>query len=118
MTEIPGPAYRIVTRRLVLRCWDPKDVFLLKQAVEQSVDHLRTFMPWAHAEPVELQTRIDRLRRWRGMFDLGQDFVYGIFSPDESCVLGGSGLHTRVGEGAREIGYWIHKDFTNQGLAT
>jgi len=27
-------------------------------------------------------------------------------------------LHTRAGEHAREIGYWIHADFINQGLAT
>jgi RimJ/RimL family protein N-acetyltransferase len=90
----------------------------MKQAVDQSLDHLRTFMPWAYAEPQELQQKIDRIRQFRGKFDLGQDFVYGIFSQDESRVLGGTGLHTRVGEGAREIGYWIHKEFTNLGLAT
>jgi len=33
-------------------------------------------------------------------------------------VLGSTGLHTRVGAGAREIGYWIHQDYINQGLAT
>ena len=36
----------------------------------------------------------------------------------ESELLGSSGLHTRVGVGAREIGYWVHKDFLNQGLTT
>ena len=34
---------------------------------------------------------------FRGSFDLGQDFVYGVFSADESEVLGGTGLHTRAG---------------------
>lgn len=52
------------------------------------------------------------------MFDLGQDFFYGIFAREEVQVLGASGLHTRAGEGAREIGYWIHKHHVNQGLAT
>jgi RimJ/RimL family protein N-acetyltransferase len=65
-----------------------------------------------------LQARIERLRSWRGQFDLGQDFVYGVFSLDEREVLGSSGLHTRAGEGAREIGYWIHVNHINQGLAT
>ena len=32
--------------------------------------------------------------------------------------MGGTGLHTRIGPDAREIGYWIHQDFINQGLAT
>jgi RimJ/RimL family protein N-acetyltransferase len=54
----------------------------------------------------------------RGEFDLGRDFVYGIFSRDESLVLGSSGLHTRVGELAREIGYWIHAHHLGQGYAT
>jgi RimJ/RimL family protein N-acetyltransferase len=33
-------------------------------------------------------------------------------------VLGGTGLHTRAGAGTGEIGYWVHKDYINQGLAT
>jgi RimJ/RimL family protein N-acetyltransferase len=33
-------------------------------------------------------------------------------------VLGGTGLHTRLGEKALEIGYWIHVDHTNRGYAT
>jgi RimJ/RimL family protein N-acetyltransferase len=65
-----------------------------------------------------MDERVELLRRFRGQFDLNQDFVYGIFNPDETGVLGGTGLHTRVGEGAREIGYWIHVDFINRGLAT
>ncbi|RMD61923.1 N-acetyltransferase [Candidatus Parcubacteria bacterium] len=112
------PACRIQTERLVIRCWDPKDAPLLKDAVDRSREHLKPWMPWAHGEPEPLQAYIERLRQYRGKFDLGQDFVFGIFNQDESQVLGGCGLHTRLGEGAREIGYWIHKDFIGQGLAT
>ncbi len=116
--SIAGPAYRIQTPRLVIRCWQPADAPLLQAATTQSLDHLLPWMPWAHNEPEDLQTKVERLRRFRGLFDLGQDFIYGIFNLDESQVLGGSGLHTRAGEGAREIGYWIHRDYINQGLAT
>jgi len=35
-----------------------------------------------------------------------------------ALLLGAAGLHTRAGEGAREIGYWIHKAHLRQGLAT
>jgi len=117
-TAIPGPAYRVRTRRLVLRCWEPADAALLKAAIDANLEHLRPWMPWADDEPQELQTKIALLRQWRGKFDLGQDFVYGIFSADGRQVLGSSGLHTRVGEGAREIGYWIDVDHINRGLAT
>jgi RimJ/RimL family protein N-acetyltransferase len=74
-------------------------------------------MPWAREE-TNLQMHIDRLRQFRGAFDLGRDFVYGILSRDESQVLGSSGLHTRADELARMIGYWIHVDHTRQGYAT
>jgi len=113
-----GPAYRVCTSRLVLRCWHPWDAPLLKAAVDESLEHLRPWMTWASQEPERLQAKVERLRRWRGAFDLGRDFAYGVFSPDEESVLGASGLHTGVGDGAREIGYWIRVDHVNQGLAT
>ena len=75
------------------------------------------WMPWADDEPTPLDERIDRLRRFRGMFDLGQDFIYGLFTRDETEVVGGSGLHTRVGEGALEIGYWLRASRVGAGLA-
>lgn len=116
--QAAGPAYRIVTPRLVIRCWDPADAPRMKEAIDASVDHLRPWMPWARDEPQPLQQKIDYLRGARGRFDLGQDFVYGIFDRQESRVLGGTGLHPRLGPEALEIGYWIHVDFTGQGLVT
>jgi RimJ/RimL family protein N-acetyltransferase len=113
-----GPAYRVQTARLVLRCWQPADASLLQTAITASVEHLRPWMPWVETEPEEIQQKIDRLRLFRGKFDLGEDFIYAIFNHDESQVLGGTGLHLRIGAAAREIGYWIHKDYINQGLAT
>jgi RimJ/RimL family protein N-acetyltransferase len=74
-------------------------------------------MPWAHDEPRSLDDRIGLLRGFRGRFDLGEDFVYGIFSRDEGQTLGGSGLHTRAGEGALEIGYWIRSSAVGRGYA-
>jgi RimJ/RimL family protein N-acetyltransferase len=112
-----GPAYRLVTPRLVLRCWQPADAPLLKQAIDESREHLRPWMPWAQA-PEPLEAYVQRLRETRARFDLGQDFSYGVWDPAETQVLGACGLHTRVGEGAREIGYWIHQAHVNRGLMT
>ncbi len=113
-----GPAYRIETDRLVIRCWDPKDAPLAHEAILASLDHLQAWMPWAHEEPKALPERVQSLRIYRGKFDLGEDFAYGIFSNDESKVLGATGLHTRRGVGVREIGYWIRSGYHSQGLAT
>ena len=112
------PPYRIESERLVVRCWEPRDAPLLKDAIDTSLDHLRPWMPWAHDEPQTLDEKVDLLRGFRGRFDAGEDFVYGIFSADESEVLGGSGLHTRAGEGALEIGYWLRVGATGRGFAT
>jgi RimJ/RimL family protein N-acetyltransferase len=119
MSEIlRGPAYRIETERLVLRCWQPTDAPLLKSAVDASLQDLRAFLPWAFDEPQPLDAKVELLRRFRGRFDLGEDFVYGIFDREEKHALGGTGLHTRVGDGAREIGYWIASPHAGRGLAT
>jgi len=117
MLPYPGPAYRIHTRRTIIRCYNPTDADLLKTAVDESRDHLRTFLPWADV-PSGFQDTVQLLRTFRGNFALGQDFVYGIFNLEETRLLGGTGLHTRIGKNVREIGYWIHKDAIGQGLAT
>lgn len=118
MDEPQQPAYRIVTERLVVRCWEPTDAPRLKEAVDSSLEHLRPWLPWAHQEPQTLAQKIELLRGFRGRFDLGEDFVYGIFDRDEARVLGGTGLHTRVGPHAREIGYWLRTDAEGKGFMT
>jgi len=113
-----SPAYRIVTERLVVRCWDPADARKLKEAIDSSIEHLRAWMPWAYNEPQTLEEKVALLRGFRGQFDKDEDFVYAIFDREESRVLGGSGLHTRIGEHAREIGYWIRADAEGNGYVT
>lgn len=117
-SKIINLAYRIETKRLVIRCYDPSDAKMLEQSVLESVEHLKPWMPWAHNEPVSIEERTKAVQRFRGMFDLGENYIYGIFNQDEKRLLGGTGLHPRIGDNQVEIGYWIHKDFINQGLVT
>jgi len=116
--NIATPAYRIETKRLVLRCWDPKDAILIQEAAAANKEHLLPFMPWAADEPQTVEQKVELMRKFRGLFDRGEDYIYGIFNQDESRALGGTGLHTRPEDNALEIGYWLHKDFINQGLIT
>jgi RimJ/RimL family protein N-acetyltransferase len=102
---------------VTIRCWDPRDAPLLKDAIDTSLEHLRPWMPWTAYEPTTLDEKAELLRMFRGRFDLGEDFVYGIFAPDESEVVGGSGLHTRRGPNALEIGYWIRASRVGRGFA-
>ena len=117
-SKISNPAYRIETERLVVRCYAPSDAQMLADSVTESLEHLKPWMPWAHAEPEAIEVKENRLKRARGLFDLNRDYIYGIFNPEETKLLGGTGLHTRLSENELEIGYWIHKDYVNQGLVT
>jgi RimJ/RimL family protein N-acetyltransferase len=53
-------------------------------------------------------------RGWEG----GSDFAYVALDPEDGAVLGGSGLHRRIGPRAIEIGYWVHVDHGRRGVAT
>jgi RimJ/RimL family protein N-acetyltransferase len=113
-----GPAYRIITDRLVIRCWGPDDAVSFKLAIDSSLPHLRPWVTWAASEPSPLDQKVAWLRKARGEFDLGLDYAYGIFSRDESEVIGGAGLHLRQGLNTREIGYWIASAHCQKGYAT
>ena len=116
--EGPPAPYRIETERLVLRCWEPRDAPLLKDALDSSLEHLRPFMDWAHDEPEPVAAKAARLRAFRALFDTGESFVMGIFDRAEAQVLGGTGFHPRIGPGGLEIGYWVRASATRQGIAT
>ena len=111
-------AYRITTDRLVIRCWDPADAALLKEAVDSSLEHLLPWMPWAAAEPTTLEQKADLLGTFAEQFARGEDAIYGIFDAAEERVVGGTGFHPRLDGEAREIGYWIRADAIGRGLAS
>jgi RimJ/RimL family protein N-acetyltransferase len=116
--EGPSAPYRIETERLVVRCYEPSDAPLLKEAIDSSLEHLRQWMPWAHSEPQTLEEKIELVKLFRSNFDTGENFTYGIFAADESELLGGTGLHPRIGPGGLEIGYWVRASATRRGIVT
>ena len=113
-----GPAYRIESERLVIRCYNPKDALHLQNAVQESLEHLRPWLPWVKDEPEELKAKIERLRLFRADFDLSKKYFYGVFNIEETELVGAIGLERDVGLDAFEIGYWIHVNHVNKGFAT
>ena len=113
-----NPAEFIRTERLLIRRWRAADAPLLKDAIDSSLEHLRKWMPWAVAEPTPLEQLGERLTGFEGQFDGGEEWLFGIFAPDESTVIGGTGLHRRIGPTGLEIGYWIRESEVRRGYAT
>jgi RimJ/RimL family protein N-acetyltransferase len=116
--EGPPAPYRIETERLVIRCYEPRDAAMAKEAIDSSLDHLRPWMPWTENEPQTLEEKTQLMKTFRSNFDAGENFTMGIFSADESQYLGGTGLHPRQGPGGLEIGYFIRASATRQGYVT
>ncbi len=75
-------------------------------------------MDWAWDVPEPIEAVEELLGLFRTQFETGENFTYGFFTPAETEVVGGGGLHRRVGPGAFEIGYWIRASRLRQGLVT
>ena len=101
--------------QLVVRQWRADDVPLLQTAVLESLDHLRPWMPWVAKEPLSLVERTSLVEGWWRLWDAG-DRMCGMFVGD--LVVGGCGLHQRIGPGGQEIGYWVRVGHTGRGYAT
>jgi RimJ/RimL family protein N-acetyltransferase len=118
MDNLRGPAYRLETARLRLRCLAPHDTSSLSRAIAESIEHLRPWLTWTAHEPLSFAQRLTWVRTQRGHFDLGSDYCFGAFSKDESRLLGLGLLRLVADVDERELGYWIHQSHLRQGLAT
>lgn len=122
MQAAPGdarPPEVLVDAELTVRRFrvdDTTDAEGLHAAITASVEHLRPFMPWIAFEPLALEARVELLQRRRTEWDEGVGFGFGMFVDD--AVVGGCGLHARIGHGGIEIGYWVHVDHVGRGIAT
>jgi len=115
MASIPE---RILTERLLLRCWEPEDAPALRTAIDASLAQLREWLPWAVGEPSPVEELAERLRRFGETFRAGEDWPLGVFDRTTGSLLGGAGLHRRTGPGALEIGYWLRVEAGGRGYAS
>ena len=104
------------SEHLVLRRWRDEDVEALAGAITESIEHLRPWLPWIAAEPLPRDERLALIGQWAQDWDHGGDMVVGVFLGDD--VVGGAGLHRRLGPDALEIGYWVHADHLRRGYAS
>jgi len=94
------------------------DAEAIARAVGESLDHLRPWMPWADVRSAEAEFQRGRLRNQPQQRARAEEWQYGLFSTSDDSFLGAFGLMTRRGPRTLEIGYWLHVDAGNRGLAT
>ncbi|MBN1487745.1 MAG: GNAT family N-acetyltransferase [Anaerolineae bacterium] len=111
---------RLIMDQFIIRSYQLDDAPKLNAAANSSYKHLKAFMPWAKPHQTE-EEALAIVRRFRGRYLLSEEFVLGIFSPDNQICLGGTGYHLRNGElsnRSAEIGMWIRASHAGQGLGT
>ena len=113
-----GPAYRVESERLVMRCWEPGDAAALRASLDRSDAHLRPFIPFMKDEPRSFQATVTRVRQHRAAFDRDEHYRYAVFDPAERTLIGEMLLLDRRQTGEREVGYWIDVDQCGNGFAT
>lgn len=87
----------------------------LAQAVTETLDELRPWMPWARGGygPADAG---EYLASCEQGWEAGTEFSYAIRSG--GALAGSAGLMAGIGPGGLEIGYWVHAGHMRRGLAT
>ena len=101
---------------VTLRRWRTQDAPLVHRAVNESLDHLAPWMPFA-VGGYTLADGETFLARCVEEWDQAVNFNYAVVAPDRN-VAGSCGIMSPRPEGGVEIGYWLHVAYTGRGLAT
>ena len=94
------------------------DAGLVADAIRESLDHLRPWMPWAIEENATVEHQAARLAGVVAGWDAGTDFVYVARFENDPSFVGMIGMHRRIGPGGIEIGYWAHVRHAGRGYMT
>ena len=109
------PATLPLTADALLRPLRLTDVAAVSAAIEANLDHLRPWMPWAHAyEPLSTLAFVEAAQR-QAREEQGAQFA--IVRAD--AVVGTIGFHAvNWTNRATSIGYWIAADAQGHGIVT
>ena len=118
MTEmIPFP-FELETERLIIRSPSAADARELVEAVEETIDTLRPWMPWADHVPTFIEAQ-EACSHAEQAFKDGKDFRLHLFLNNPRVFIGGSGLH-RIDWSVPKckIGYWVRRSYSGKGYVT
>lgn len=113
LLELPMP---ILTPRLLIRPRQFGEGKVIARAINESLDHLKPWMPFAQKPASETDAEIF-CRQCLANFIARKDFVLSIYDKEGTQFIGSTGFHkANWGVPSLEIGYWVHKDFEGQGF--
>lgn len=103
------------TERLIIRAPRAGDGKAVNEAVRESQEHLKPWMPWAINLDTPDQSEAN-VRRGAMRWILREDLWMLLFRKSDGLYVGGSGLH-RIDWSvpAFEIGYWVRQRLEGQG---
>ncbi len=103
---------------MIVRPYRESDAPALQEAVAESRDHLRPWMPFADQHQSVEESRdwiIHQIARWLTR----EGMIVGMWDAATQRYLGGTGLHVHDWEiGYFEIGYWIRASAEGHGYVT
>ncbi len=104
--------------RIIVRPYRQSDAQALFEAVAESRDHLRPWLPFADEHQTVEESR-DWIIHQEANWLLREDLIVGVWEAATNRYLGGSGLHPRDWETRYfEIGYWLRASAAGHGYIT
>lgn len=104
--------------RVIVRPYREEDAAALQEAVAESREHVRPWLPFA-----DHHQTVDESRDWilhcMAKWLLREDMLTSLWDAETGRYVGGSGLHPRNWDvGFFEIGYWIRASAEGRGYIT
>jgi len=115
--SIPYPL-ELRTKRLLIRSPSVEDAPALREAIAETFDLLKVWMPWADhvPDPAEMEENCARAAQ---DFKDGKDFRLHLLLRDSGELIGASGLHRFDWTIPKfEIGYWVRSSQSGRGYIT
>jgi RimJ/RimL family protein N-acetyltransferase len=106
------------TERLIIRCPGPGDGKAINEAIIESLEDLKPWMPWAQKAPA-LEESEALCRQWQAKWLTREDLVLHLYRKEDGKFVGGSGLHRINWTIPKfEIGYWCRVSMQGKGYIT
>jgi RimJ/RimL family protein N-acetyltransferase len=104
--------------RILVRPWRDEDAEPMFDAIRESAEHLRAWMPWPDRHR-SVDDTLEYIRHTQANLALREAFGMGIFDRESGELLGSIGVHPRSWDvPSFEIGYWIRKPREGKGYVT